>query len=139
MAGIRYYLLSLGIARPYSLPPLAEQLLIGLHKGAKDPIDLASKKTRRAISVHMIKLLENAIARRNDWSPYEKSLRWAVILIAWWGAFRMGELLPKAKQKFNTASTLLGSDVTWNKDSVALWIRSPKVEHEAMGDIVEAY
>ena len=36
MAGIRFYLLSLGVATPPKLPPLAEQLLMGFSKGKKD-------------------------------------------------------------------------------------------------------
>ena len=138
LAGIRYYLLSLGVARPLGIPPLAEQLLTGLQKGGRNATMAASQKTRRAITVHMLKLLGNAIARSNVWSNYEKSLRWAAVLVAWWGAFRIGELLPKTRSKFDSSSTLLRSDVTFHEESIAFWIRSPKIEHEACGDIVEA-
>ena len=137
LAGIRFYLLSMGIPTPPTLPPLADQLLIGMSKGGRDAVALASRKTRRAISAEMLKLIEHAIALRQDWSVFEKSLRWAVTLVAWWGAFRIGELLPKNKQSYDPKSSLLASDVKFANDSVALWIRSPKVEREATGDVVE--
>ena len=36
LAGIRFYLLSLGVTSPPKLPPLAEQLLVGMHYQAMD-------------------------------------------------------------------------------------------------------
>ena len=90
IAGIRYYLLSLGVATPPKLPPLAEQLLAGRHNQIKNPISSALKKTRRAISVEMLMLLGHAIEATHIWNDFEKSLRWTVILSAFWGSFRYG-------------------------------------------------
>ena len=95
LAGIRYYLLSLGIPNPPKIPTLAEQMIAGLVKDTRNPLLQAVKKTRKAISIDMLKLLEHAIAINSGWSLYEKSLRWAVMLTAFWGSFRMGGLLAK--------------------------------------------
>ena len=114
-------------------------MLAGLHNQVKNPQAAATKKTRRAITIHMLKLIEHAIAVNTVWSDYEKSLRWAVVLVAWWGSFRIGELLPKAKHSFCPSSALLASDVTFKDNSVAIWLRSPKVEKEVTGDIVEVW
>ena len=46
LSGIRFYLFSLGVISPPSIPPLANQLLIGYEKSKIDPQKLASKKTR---------------------------------------------------------------------------------------------
>ena len=62
LAGIRFYLLSLGVAAPPALPPLAEHLLIGLQKGSRNPALIAAKKTRRDITIEMLKLLGHAIS-----------------------------------------------------------------------------
>ena len=118
LSGIRFYLFTLGIASPPKLPPLAQQILIGAEKGRWDPQEIAGKRTRRAISVEMLKLLGHAIAKNQTWSSYEKNLRWAVILSAWWGAFRIGELLPKTKTSFSPASCLLASDVTFHEGTL---------------------
>ena len=90
LSGIRFYLLSMGVATPPKLPSLAEQLIVGLEKGNRNPMQIALKKTRRAITVHMLKIIEHAIATHSSWSTYEKSLRWSVLLVAWWGSFRQG-------------------------------------------------
>ena len=137
LAGIRFYLLSLGVTSPPKLPLLAEQLLIGMKNQTSDPIDTASKKTRRAITAKMLRIHGHGIAVTAEWSSYEKSLRWAVVLIAWWGSFRIGELLSKSKTSFHPGSTLLASDVKITEESVAFWIRSPKIQKESTGDVVE--
>ena len=89
LAGIRYYLLSVGVSTPPKLPPLAEQLLVGRHNQVKNPVASALKKTRRAISLDMLRLLGHAVAISDKWSGFEKSLRWAVFLSAFWGSFRL--------------------------------------------------
>ena len=115
LSGIRFYLFTLGIASPPKLPPLAQQILVGAEKGRRNPQEIAEKRSRRAISVEMLKLLEHSIAKNQTWSNYEKNMRWAVILSAWWGAFRIGELLPKTKSSFSPLSCLLASDITFHE------------------------
>ena len=52
---------------------------------------------------------------------------------------RIGELLPKQAEKFDSKSTLLGKDVKFHKDSIAVWIRSPKVWTNDSGTVVEVW
>ena len=137
LAGIRFYLLSLGVTSPPKLPQLAEQLLVGMKNQTSNPIETASKKTRRAITARMLKIIGHGIAVTKEWSSYEKSLRWAVVLVAWWGSFRIGELLTKSKANFHPGSTLLASDVKLSEESIAFWIRSPKIKRQSTGDVVE--
>ena len=139
LSGIRFYLLSMGLPSPPSLPPLAHQILNGYEKGKLDPQETAGKKKRRAISVEMLKLLGHSIAIHTYWTDFEKNLRWAVILVAWWGSFRIGELLPANSTVFNPKNALLVSDVKVGDDSASFWLRSPKVNRESLGDIVEVW
>ena len=139
LSGIRFYLLSMGLANPPAIPPLAHQLLVGYEKGKVNPDQKARKKTRRAITIDMLKLLGHAIACHSSWTDFEKSLRWTVFLVAWWGSFRIGELLTANKTTFSPSNTLLASDITHHEDSVAFWIRSPKVNRESLGDVVEVW
>ena len=87
----------------------------------------------------MLKLLEHSVAQRTDWSCYEKCLRWNVILLAWWGSFRIGELLTKQPNQFNADMDFLASDLTFIEGSVACWIRCPKIPKCPMGDTVEVW
>ena len=75
----------------------------------------------------MLMLLQNSIATQPTWSPYEKSMRWTVMLLAYWGRFRMSELLTQERHKFDPASALLPSDLQVKDDCLTVWIRSPKV------------
>ena len=77
----------------------------------------------------MLKLFEHSIAMQDRWSVYEKSLRWSVVLMAWWGFFRIGELLPKLRHQFDANLDLLASDVKFNQDSVSILLRSPKYKN----------
>ena len=67
----------------------------------------------------MLKLIENSIGRKENWSPYEKSLRFTVSLLAWWGSFRLGELISQRK-------------------CICL-VKNPKVLNEDTGDVVEVW
>ena len=60
-------------------------------------------------------------------------------MLAWWGSFRIGEILPKLSHQFDAKSNLLARDLTFNDDSVAVWIRSPKVWTSDTGVIVEVW
>ena len=62
-----------------------------------------------------------------------------MILLAWWGSFRIGELLPKHKNEFNTDNVFLASDLTFSESSVSCWIRRPKVPKSPFGDTVEVW
>ena len=139
LSGIRFYLLSMGLPSPPNLPPLAQQILNGYEKGKIDPQDTAVKRTRRAISIEMLKLLEHSIAIHQSWTDFEKSLRWTVILVAWWGSFRIGELLPANSTVFNPKNALLASDLKFQEESASFWLRSPKVNRESFGDVVEVW
>ena len=67
-----------------------------------------------------------------------RSTSWTICLVAFWGSFRMGELLCQTKA-FSPGSDLLASDaIAISDSSLALWIRDPKVPKE-FGDVVELW
>jgi hypothetical protein len=47
--------------------------------------------------------------------------------LAYWGVFRIGELLPARKVKFDKLSDLLWKDVHFSKRGLSITIKSPKV------------
>ena len=61
------------------------------------------------------------------------------MLLAWWGSFRISEILPKYAGQFNAAKDFLASDLTFHEEAVACWIRFPKVPKSTMGDTVEVW
>jgi hypothetical protein len=52
---------------------------------------------------------------------------WACCLIAFWGAFRLGELLGRSGYQFDAFSDLLWENVSWGADWIKIHIKSAKV------------
>jgi hypothetical protein len=52
---------------------------------------------------------------------------WTCCLVAFWGAFRLGELLGNDGTRFDKFSSLLWEEVTLTKDSAKIRIKSAKV------------
>ena len=136
---LRYISMARGAAAPPKLPALASQLLLGAANAQRNPTQKIYSKNKQAISLPMLKLLENSIGRRENWSIYEKCLRFTVALLAWWGSFRLGELLSPETAKFHGTTALLASDVKFHEGSISVWLRNPKVLQEDTGDIVEVW
>ena len=138
MSGLRYIIMSRGAHSPTPPSDLSSQLVSGLVNIKKDAVKEATKCRRRPITLNMLILLQHSIATDTRWSQYGKSLRWSVILLGFWGSFRMGELISKEKFRFHESTSLLPTDIQFKEDCVSIWIRSPKVWSEG-GDVVEVW
>jgi hypothetical protein len=138
LSAIRYISLSRGAGRHTKLPDLGAQIVAGVSNMKKDAMAEATKPKRRPITIHMLVLLRHAIACNQAWSELEKCLRWSCMLTAFWGSFRMSELIESEKSRFSPSSSLLPTDIKFHEDSVAIWIRSPKVWRNG-GDVVEVW
>ncbi|KAJ7317030.1 hypothetical protein JRQ81_003192 [Phrynocephalus forsythii] len=66
---------------------------------------------------------------------YEQALMRAASLVAFFGAFRISELV--AAGKFDTSRTALQvSDLRWQEGSVVFWVRQSKTDQLAKGQQV---
>jgi hypothetical protein len=62
------------------------------------------------------------------WRTISKKAVWAVCTLAYWGSFRLGELLTGKSKFFDRYSDLLGGDVSLeDKRAVRVRVKSPKV------------
>ncbi len=138
MATLRYISLSRGAAQHRQLPGLGCQIMAGAANLKKNSRLEATKPKRRPITINILRVLEHAIASHPSWTDYQKSLRWSVMLLGFWGSFRMAEIIQSEKSRFDPNNALLPSDLKFKEDAVAVWIRNPKVYKEG-GDIVEVW
>ena len=138
LSALRFISRERGATHHTKLPELGSQMLAGSANIKKDALVEATKPKRRPITINMLVLLQHGIASQQSWSPHEKSLRWSCMLLAYWGSFRMGELLETEKSKFNPGTSLLPSDIKFQEGSVAIWVRCPKIWKEG-GDVVEVW
>ena len=74
--------------------------------------------------------------------PFDKQLYVTVATVAFYGSFRLGELLSKAATSFDPSTTLLGSDIEFipagskpgiTKNMFTIKVKSPKVTRVAAG------
>ena len=140
LSHVRFYQLSQGVTNPEGNSQLGNQMIKGLVNQQRNPLIDAAKKTRRPITLSMLQLLGHSLSVNSSFSEYGKSLRWSIMVSAFWGSLRIGELLGESKVSYNPLSTLMASDVKFSdsEKSFSMWLRSPKVATR-MGDVVEVW
>jgi len=84
-----------------------------------------SRVSRKVMTFPLLKLLAHQISKA-DWLQDSKQVMWTAATTAFFGSFRLGELLSLREGSFNRAETLLWSDITFKKDSVVVRIKVPK-------------
>jgi hypothetical protein len=108
----------------------------------KGAVNLASyqspaKAEKVAMTLSMLKILGHELCLSN-WSAHVKLVLWSACTLAFFGSFRLGEILCQARNKF-TKDNLTWRDVTFNESgSVTIHIRHPKSNKEG-GERVEVY
>jgi len=109
-------------------------------KGA-DHINMYESITRKAklvMTFNMLKILGHQI-RLSDWTFEKKKLFWAASCLAYFGSFRMGELLP-LNNNYNMEETLNWTDINFRNDNSALInIKFPKHIKNANGDFADIF
>jgi hypothetical protein len=94
-------------------------------------------KTKLVMTFQMLRVLGHEISK-TDWTIEKKRLFWSTSCLAYFGSFRMGELL--AKERGGGWEDLKWSDVTFRKDgSILINIRFPKVVKNTQGDFADIF
>ena len=83
-------------------------------------------KTRKAITFHLLKKLKNKTRSFFSNKLISKTF-WCICSLAFFGCFRLGEILTKNKNSFDPASDLLWKDVKIHRKSVSINIKTQKV------------
>jgi hypothetical protein len=82
------------------------------------------------MSYPLMKLLQHQLFNA-EWSDDSKLVVWAASLTAYFGSFRLGEILPKS-ENYNVEETLMWSDVKFrNEDSVLIHVKVDKCKNVA--------
>ena len=84
------------------------------------------KETRKVMTLPLLKILGNEIAKV-DWEDHSNQVVWSVFTLAFFGSFRMGELLSPQENSFSPKDTLLWKDVSFLSPShLIVHIKTPK-------------
>jgi hypothetical protein len=95
------------------------------------------KKTRLVLSYPLLKLLGNEIAVSN-WSDDSKRIFWTASCLAFFGSFRLGEILSPNESSFGK-ETLTWEDIQIFENHAVVNIRFPKSLRSKRGDFVDIF
>ncbi len=96
------------------------------------------KKTRKVMTLPLLKLAGSEISRL-DWNVESKQALWAVLTTAFFGSFRLGEILSKNEKCFNPLEDLLWEDLTFRDDnSILIRIKVPK-NKKLEGELIDLF
>ena len=139
LSGIRRIALSKGIPTPEKVPDITKTLMKGHKNLCHDPQSVVVEATHRPVSIPLLRLIAHSLSKHWKGSQQDKLTFWTVCKVAFWGSFRIGEILPENTTIFSPKSDMLGSDMLWmSESSFALWIRDPKIRTE-YGDVIEIW
>ena len=139
MSGIRRIALSKGIPTPDKIPDLTKTLLKGHKNLCHDPQLAVDEATHRPVSIPLLRLIGHSLSKHWEGTQQDKLTFWTICKVAFWGSFRVGEILSENTTIFSPKSDMLGSDMLWMSDSsFALWIRDPKIRTK-YGDVIEIW
>jgi hypothetical protein len=96
-----------------------------------------SKRSRFVMTFPLLKLLGHEIAT-SDWSQDSKAVFWTACCVAFFGSFRLGEILPRSNEQ--EPETLTWNQIKFSKNSsVVINVRFPKVIRGNSGDFVDLF
>ena len=99
---------------------------------------LEGKPSRKVMNLHTLKLLGHEIAISN-WEENSKQTVWSAFTLAFFGSFRMGEILSQSESSFSPSDTLLWEDVKFISSShVLIHIKTPK-SRLPLGEFVDIF
>jgi hypothetical protein len=97
-----------------------------------------SKHAKLVMTLPLLKLIGHEIATSN-WKTDSKKVFWAACCLAFFGSFRMGEILSNSESSFSTET------LTWNQvnfsgnDFATIHINFPKINPKGKGDFIDVF
>ena len=139
LSGTRRLALAHGVMSPPPQTDLAKAIIKGHENLSRNPVKAVANSTHRPISIPLLRVLGHSANSASKYDKFDQLCFWVACLTAFWGSFRMGELLCEKPGEYSSLSDLLASDVlNMSSTSFALWIRDPKVPKK-YGDVVEIW
>ena len=116
--------------------PILKQML----KGAEN-LEFYStlcKGTRKVMTLPLLKIVGNQISKAN-WSDDTKQVIWTTLVTAFFGSFRLGELLCEDEKTFNPLENLTWNDIIFREDdSVLIKLKITKTKKK-QGEYIDLF
>jgi len=96
-----------------------------------------TKGSRKVMTLSLLKILGHQLSI-SGWSKDSIQVIWAVATTAFFGSFRLGEILCSNAQKFTSSEVLTWEDVKFKDDSIVIGIKIPK-SRKPKGEFVDLF
>jgi hypothetical protein len=100
--------------------------------------DSLAKRVRLAMSYPLLKIIGHEIANSN-WTTHSKKVFWTACCVAFFGSFRMGELLSQEETKYNTEALTWDCVKFVSDDSAVIQIKFPKTSKSGSSQFVDIF
>ena len=121
-----------------------DRVVSGLKKRKVDPVEDILQKQRKAHSIASLRIAAGAfhhMEKTGSWAKFKTQTWFTILLTAFWGRFRMGELLARTQEIFIKETLLkLDLDILTDKDGkefARIWLRREKAQAARGGSMVE--
>ena len=140
-----------GYPKMEMISPLLKLMLSGHKHKLKAKADAGEHpktKQRRAITFQLLAYFRERVLSNPKMTPFDKQLFITVATVAFYGSFRLGELLSKSATSFDPSSTLTMADLQYIKagskpevtqDMFMVKIKSPKVNRVGGSDNIPLF
>lgn len=98
---------------------------------------ITKSRKRNIMTLPLLKILGHKIAVSN-WTINSKQLIWTISTVAFFGSFRIGELLTNNEKSFDPFTDLLWNDVEVKDNRLLIHIKAPKSKNKG-GDYVDIF
>ena len=144
LSGIRLAHIKEGYNVPILRPDMVKVILTGLAQKEKIEIRLGKKAERLPVTLSVLELIRHEL-KKAPWTIERKRMILTICYLAFFGSFRIHELLAKEKMEYDQQATLLGNNLTienWKDKGekvMKIWLKSPKELRKGSGVMVELF
>ena len=97
--------------------PILKQMLKGMEN--LEFYSNLCKGTRKVMTLPLLKIVGHQISKAN-WSKDTKQVIWSTLVVAFFGSFRLGEILYEDEKTFNPLENLTWKDIVFREDDSIL-------------------
>lgn len=143
LSGVRNAHIMKGLDPPVIRSEIVKLVLKGKHHKEISENATVDKVTRLPVTKAMLELLREEV-KKLELVNADKLLVWAVMTLAWNGAFRINELLCKDETVFDPAFCLLAGEVVLTKNAAGnellkVTVKCPKEDRKGKGAVIEVF
>ena len=110
LSGIRLVHMKEGFNVPALRPEIVKAILAGLAQKEKIDLRLGKKAERLPVTISVLDLIRNELIK-SPWPVARKRMILTVCYLAFFGSFRIHEILAREKMQFDVQTTLLGNNL----------------------------